>query len=167
MVDIAVMGDKSLLRAMNNLTKGEFFSTVRKSVRAGAKITLAKTKELAPYETGLLKKALVTRVGKRHRPGSWAIAIRMNAYLTDLLHAASGKVAKGSRRHAMKRGAVGSDYYYPAAQEFGWTKGGRYFPPKHPYMRKAFDQTDHRVAVLIQDTSWRKLVELWQRPKGG
>jgi len=167
MVDIAITGDKALAKAVQNLTKREFFAATKKGVRAGTKISLKRIRTLAPKDTGLLKRSIVARVGKRHRPGSWAMAVMINAKATDEIHALSGKVAKGSKRHTSGKGKVGSDYYYPAAQEFGWTRGGRYFPAKSPYMRPGFDQTSTAAGLVIQETSWRKLVELWQRPKGG
>lgn len=107
-------------------------------------------------------RSIVNRVGRRNFPGRWAINIQINAKATAELHRRSGTVAYGSRRHRSGKGAVGTDYYYPAAQEFGWTREGQYHPGK-PYLRRAFDETQGAAGLIIQETIWREIVQQFSR----
>ena len=159
--DMTIIGDKELQRALRNLAGPEVIKAMKAGVRAGGKITLARTRNIAPRDTGQLKKGIVLRTGKKQRKGTAAMVIMINASLTDIIKAGSGKVAEGSKRHRSGKGKVGDQYYYPAAQEFGWTRGGVYNPGRS-YMRAGFDQTQNKSHYVMQQMIWKRMLELWK-----
>ena len=159
--DLSIIGDKTLQRALNNLAGPEVIKAMKAGVRAGGKITLKSTRNLAPKDSGDLKKGIVLRVGKKQRKGSAAMVVMINATMTDLFKAASGTAAKDSKRVRSGKGKWGESYYYPAAQEFGWTRGGTYHPGK-PYMRAGFDQTQNHTGPVIEQMIWKRMLELWK-----
>ncbi len=161
MVDMAVTGGKELLRAMRDLTGPEVKRAIRTGVRAGGNIQLPVARAMAPRDKGDLRRGIVLRVGKRNRAGSYGMAIMVDPKKADFFRARSGTASR-ARKSRTRKIKKGEQYFYPAAQEFGWLAGGTHHPG-HPYLRPSFDITHGQMGLKIEDTIWRKMMEIWGR----
>lgn len=114
-IDIEVKGAKELERKLKKFPAKVAKKVIRKSLRAGSKIILAKTKSMAPKDSGALKKSMVIRAGKRNRRGTIGILQLFNTakYPQLITTSKSGKRA-----------------FYPAAIEYGRAAPGDAGGPK-------------------------------------
>jgi HK97 gp10 family phage protein len=74
-IDIALVGDKKLLRKFRRLGRKESRKGIRRGLRAGAKIITKEAKRLAPRRTGALRKSIKTKAGKRSRASLSVVTI--------------------------------------------------------------------------------------------
>jgi HK97 gp10 family phage protein len=114
-----VNGTIAGLRAFGKKFEGK---AVRDAIRTGAKITQAKAKQLAPVQTGLLRKRIKVRAMKRKKG---RIGITVTTSTKDY---------------------VGDTFYAPMV-EYGHHVGSRSLPNRtfvdgEFFMKEAFDQTE-------------------------
>lgn len=165
MVNVSFTGSRALQKAIDGITGPQVKKAMSKGLRAGGKITLARVRAIAPKDTGDLRKAIVLRAGKRDRKGTKSVVIMVDAKKVADIKSVSGLVGVHSQRYKSGKGKLGEEYYYPAAQEFGWTKGGAYFPGT-PHFRPGFDQTVEQANAVTEQTIWRRIMVEWAKPKG-
>ena len=146
-----VTGDKELQRKLLQLSSKFGPKIVRKGLRAGAKIILARQKAMAPIgkmqnrtrvkgtgaravshgskQRGYMKRALVVRAGKKNRKGTFAVRTGFDTQrFPDLI----------------SKGKDGRKYFYPAAVEYGHKNA-----QAHPFLRPAFDATKSHATRRI------------------
>jgi HK97 gp10 family phage protein len=128
---IKIEGGAELERKLKALEANAAKKIMRKAVRAGGKPIMAKTKELAPVKTGLLKRSFKIRALKTRKRSSVGIKITTgvkapHAHLVEL-----GTVDRRTKAGAFK---------------------GRIEPGLH-FMEEAFDdQKDNAVQIVIAVT---------------
>lgn len=117
---MTIVGVEEVERALRALPGKVAKQAIRKPLRAGAKIVLARAKQNVPAESGALKKSLKVRAGKRSRN---TISIRV----------ATGK------------GWFTGETFYGAFVEFGTAK----MKARH-YVQRAYAQTKDKVAAFLK-----------------
>lgn len=121
MPEIVLTGDKKLNRKLKKLGGKEAKKIVRKAMRPALKPVMRAARRNAPKDTGLLRKSIKVRSGKRSRAGI------------------SMRVTSGD-----KTGNFSGDTYYGGFHEFGTSRG---IKAKH-FMKNAADQKK-RSAIKI------------------
>lgn len=125
------------------------------AAKDGAKIVLAAAKELAPVDSGDLKKGIVMK-GERRKKGKKVYDIGMDPNMRDVY---SRQTATGKRRTVKSGGKVkykDGDYYYPASMEFGFMKKDGTKVPGHHFLHNALANN----AALVEEKMLKKLLEL-------
>lgn len=118
---ISLNGDKALVSKLDSLDKKDLSKVVRQATRKNSKIVQTETKNLAPVESGMLKKAVKVRSMKRQK----------------------GYV--GSKTTVLFAGKTKSNMFYGAFQEFGYTTvNGRKIAGKH-FMKQASSNVGPRA----------------------
>jgi HK97 gp10 family phage protein len=122
---ITIRGLGKLTRQLRKLEPKNARKAIRKAARAAAKPVQIKAKDLAPVDTGLLRKEIKVRAVKRSRQ---RIGVR---------------VTIGNRNFV-------GDTFYGGFQEFGWTTvNGRRVPGKH-FLEAAADDNKSRVREIFK-----------------
>jgi hypothetical protein len=133
-----------------------------RAVKAGARITLARAKAIAPVIIGgrmgdIIARALQIRTMKKPPRGAYGVRVQHSADANDeLVH-----ITRDGRR-----------YYIPNAIEHGHAAPGRGGAgrgaapkdvPPNPYMRPALAQTAHRAAQKMIDVALGEIKREWNR----
>ena len=132
-IDIGMVGDKELQRALNRISRDTQEKFVQQSLRKGAKPILASAITGVPVRTGRLKTSLKIRTRKRKRKGILGV-----------------QVQTGTR--AELGIAADAPGYYPIAVEYG---------TKHmaadPYLRPALDTNRDKALGIIGRELWNRI----------
>ena len=105
---------------------------VRDSLKAGAKPVLAAAQAKVPVKSGLLRRNIKIRAGKRSRAGQSVVV-------------------------GFKDGAFKGDAFYGAFIEWGHQAGkgaNAKTVPAQPFLRPAIDEQEERAAKIIIDGIW-------------
>ncbi|MCP8969722.1 HK97 gp10 family phage protein [Ectobacillus ponti] len=121
---------------------------VTRAARKGADIALKAAKQLAPEDTGYLRRGLIVKGEKLKKRGKKVYEITLNPAMNHIFQkeTKSGKI----RRRDGKTVRMGAGvYYYPASQEYGFmARNGRYIPGFH-YLRKSVEQQKEQIETRV------------------
>jgi hypothetical protein len=153
---LKVSGIGEIDRRLRDLAYPEQRGVISKGLRAGAKILRAEAQSLVPVKTGLLKRSINVRAGKRNRFG-----------------AVSMRVTTGQATFV-------GDSWYGGAIEFGWKAGSRKKAggvirtkrglrklaignarrqiPGYHYMEYAFQEKSQAAVDAVAET-WKQLLD--------
>lgn len=133
-VNVSVLGDAELSRALTRIPKKVANSVVRPALRKGVKPVKARAEATAPRARGLMATTMAIKTSSRRG--------RISA-----------KVLTG-RRDQLGIPA-GAKYYYPAAQELGSEH-----VPEQRFLRGALEGQSAEVLQVVADEMWRRLEAL-------
>ena len=142
-IDIKLLGDKSLSRTFSRLPGAVQKKLLRKGLRAGAKIVLARARILAGRISKQLGRLLKVRALKRSRR-------RMGVLV----------VAPTKAKLGIPEDAKG---YWPAHIEFGFRHTSGKQVPARPYLRPAADQTKEAAFKAIGDSLREAVDQEWRK----
>lgn len=120
-----------LQRSLKGLPARLAKKVLRQAIRKGAKVIQQKANSLAPVDSGMTRKAIKVRAGKRSRkPRIWINTV----------------VGEGDYK---------GDTFYAAFLEYGHLSGkrgsdGRKAVPARPFMRPAAEQSEAEVTRLVR-----------------
>lgn len=115
-INVEALGDKALEARLRAVPASVERRLISSSLRLGTKIIADEIRKRAPRMTGAFIKSLKVRKGSAKRG-----VVQIKVFSEDM----AGLAALGARR-TKRVGARGAkrEGYYPAAIEFGYTKGG-------------------------------------------
>ena len=143
-VGVEVTGLEGLLFSLQALPRKVQGKILRTAMRNGTKTVAAKTRELAPVDTGLLKRSFAVRALKRKKG---RVGYRITIKNVDKI---------------IKTGEHGQRYFYPAAIEYG-----THTRPAKPFMRPAFEQTVEHATDQIANELGEAITAAAKVPPGG
>lgn len=124
MSKFTIKGDKELIRKLDKLAKKDIKKAIRKGSRAGAKVVQREAKSIAPKDSGQLAKSIKVRSLKRSR-------------------STIGTTASNAFR--------GTEQFYGAFQEYGYTsRGGNKIEGKG-FMKQASDNVGEKALRVMID----------------
>ena len=133
---VQVQGLESMRRALRDLPEKVQQRQLSASVAAGARVVLAKAKELVRVDTGLLQRMLRATRGKRRDSEA-------SAFVT--VRRLSKKAIAAYKSKTGKKGSTNrEDPFYWSILEFG--KSTR---TAHPFIRPAFAEEKRNAATVI------------------
>ena len=113
-----------------------------------ARILRNKMASLAPKDEGNLADAIVVKK-YRDKKGLTGVVVGIT-HETNARHPEFGGLIK-------RPGGTRKTYYYPAAQEYGWTRGRVHYPGK-PYIRPAWEERKGIIRSNIKN-AWKRTIE--------
>jgi HK97 gp10 family phage protein len=134
---IRLEGAQSLNALLDGLPKKIANKILREALKKGGKIIQADAKARAPVDTGLLRRSITVRKGKRKRKGSQSVVIFPDVKKFE------GKVNLGAgsnNRVTQSRG----DFYAPYV-EFGTSTR-----TAQPFMRPAFESKKAQALAIVR-----------------
>lgn len=184
-VKAQVTGLGKVLAALADLKQGARNRILRKALAAGAKPMLARAKQLAPSETGLLRRSLRTVI---YTEGGKVIAEIGPKSMKEQVVIEEGQSARILSKKGRKGLLTTADTpagsvtrnrnpaYYAHLVEFGrvavkpvsrkaLSSGAAVFASAgpmtpRPFLRPAFDETQAQARQIIADTVWQELGKL-------
>ena len=158
MREIEFIGAEAFEKKLSRLPKKISRGIVRQVLREGSNTIKAATKANAPvgegrirtritkgsgsqdHAPGYMKKSIVTRAGKRNRPGTYAFLQYFDTGRFPDLISQSTRAHTTSTKGKRFKTARRRRYFYPAAVEYGHAKA-----PPHAFIQPAFNAVKGRV----------------------
>ena len=150
-VDVDLLGDKALSKALRDAPKEVERKILPKALRAGAKPVLQAAKALVPVDRGVLKKSLKSRKGRTRRRGPGKV----------LQHRVFTGNAKDLGIKPIKnpgsRGGKTTPGFYPMAIEAGYVRQDGVRIPPRSYLRAALHEERETAKAAIRRELWSGL----------
>jgi HK97 gp10 family phage protein len=123
-------------------------SYVRKSLRAGANVTLLKARGLAPVRTGLIRRSIKVKAGRAPK-GIITVRVSLGAKMKNFYGAwvDEGHFTGKRLRGKFGKGAEGKKNYHHAS-----AAAGRKFIRGLHFMEMAYESTKSQAVKVIADT---------------
>ncbi len=129
-------------RLLNDIGKAASTKVVRKALKEGSKSMLNTTRNMAPVDSGLMKKSL-TVLALKSKPGRVGFRIGFKNVQQIVERSTFGRGIGPRRQHANKKQ---KRHFYPAVVEYG-TKT----KPAKPFMRPAFQRNKEGAMKIINE----------------
>lgn len=145
-----IRGLELAAKAIGGVTKKQLTPAVRK----GMKPVLQAARDVAPVDTGALKKGIVLKGEKNKPPLKKVFQVTMDKKKNDIFVKGLDESGEGKRA------------YYPASQEYGFLKksGGK-VPGKH-FLQKAAEQQEDQLPDTIVDNLISEIQKEWTKKHG-
>lgn len=140
-VDIRGLG--ALAEDFSRLSRGQSRRVLRQATMAGARVGRDAVRELAPEDSGDLKRHVVAASKRRNEPGTHTAGVRVRS-------GGTGRYANTSRNRGKNR--VGQTYEKPSpAYYWRFTELGTSKQPAVPWIRPAWDSHEAEIVDAVRE----------------
>lgn len=148
-ISMDLTGEREIVRALRNLSRGQQNKAFRKSFRTAAKHIRDRAAAKAPRDTGRLARSLKVRAGRRSREGPSITIISEGANTTS----------KGApkRSRAKRLGQFRGETYYGGFVEYGTSRQAA-----QPFLRPAFDETLAATESTVRRELAAEIDRIWR-----
>lgn len=137
-------------KAIGGVTKKQLTPAIRKAMKP----VLQAARDVAPVDTGALRKGIILKSEKNKPPLKKVFQVTLDKKKNDVF--VKGLDADGEGKRA----------YYPASQEYGFKKkGGGKVPGKH-FLKKAAEQQEDKLPDAITDELMWQIQKEWVKQHG-